>query len=211
MTQEERKSWLQKVNWVKEFFTPTNAKNILQVNANVFNQASTQRQIEEYMGRPLTEAEVNQLEDYKIQRSMLSDAVKGLFNSEPYTDDYSLKETYKTTAKRDSEAKGIERGDKVDRLKVPKYKDMMQYLAVDGELPQGVSEAIIATVHNWIATSANDTLSNTDATMNSLLGETSNSDAYIPTEARNLLQGIGTTRRTIVTGKPVMDSSYNSF
>lgn len=190
MTVEERKSWLQQVNWVKEFFTPTNPDNILQTNGNLFNQASSRRQIEEYIGRPLTDGELEQLIDYNTRRKSLNTALDKVFSTEGYTDNYALGE-------RDSEGK----------LKAPKYNDMMQYLAEDGELPAGVKEAIIASAYNWIATSAGDTLFNEDSAMNSILGET-NGDAHIHRDVRNILQGVGTTRTTILQslGKDVMST-----
>lgn len=190
MTVEERKSWLQQVNWVKEFFTPTNPDNVLQTNPNMFNQASTQRQIEDYIGRPLEDGELEQFLDYQTRRKSLLTAVDKIFAPEEYTDNYALGEL---------NAEG--------KKKAPKYNDMMQYLAEDGELPAGVKEAIVASAYNWIATSAGETLYNEDSAMNAIIGET-NSDMHVPQEVRNVLQGIGTTRTTILQslGKDVLST-----
>lgn len=198
MTVEERKSWLQKVNWVKEFFTPTNPDNILQTNGNVFNQASSQRQVEDYIGRPLTDGELDQYLDYQTRRKTLLTALDKVFKPEAYTDDVSRKEILGyTTYKRDNKKRGIKKGDKRPIYKAPKYNDMMQYLAEDGELPAGVKEAIVAAAYNWISTSANETLFNEDSAINSIIGET-NDDAHIHRDVRNILQSKGTTRTTIL-------------
>ncbi|AUR87175.1 virion RNA polymerase [Vibrio phage 1.097.O._10N.286.49.B3] len=191
MTATERKSWLQQVNWVKEFFAPTNPDNILQTNGSIFDQASSQRQVEEYIDRPLTDGELEQYMDYQTRRKSLLTALDEVFSAEGYTDNYALGETYTLDGK--------------TVKKAPKYNDMMQYLAEDGELPTGVKEAVVAAAYNWVATTANDTLYNEDSAMNSIIGET-NSDAHVHRDVRNILQGKGTTRTTVLQslGKDVL-------
>ncbi|AUR82617.1 lysozyme domain protein [Vibrio phage 1.026.O._10N.222.49.C7] len=191
MTATERKSWLQQVNWVKEFFAPTNPVNILQTNGSIFDQASSQRQVEDYIGRPLTDGELEQYMDYQTRRKSLLTALDKVFSAEGYTDNYALGETYTSNGK--------------TLKKAPKYNDMMQYLAEDGELPAGVKESIVSAAYNWIATTANDTLYNEDSAMNSIIGET-NGDAHVHRDVRNILQGKGTTRTTILQslGKDVL-------
>lgn len=155
-------------NWIKEFFTSTKAgKNIIQSTHGLF-KGDYVTEAEKYVGRELTNEEVEQLHSMARFTKLAGEALNDLYAPEFY-----------------------------EGTKNPKYHNLMSYLTDEqGNLHPGVIEAITVTAYNWMINDSSDTLFNDDTALRKLLGD--NSDNPMPVALTSELRTVGQTQTAII-------------